>query len=89
MPNFGIEKDRSATAVTKPFAEENSGGVKSLPRFWIDIAVSGGIMWEPPSKALGRFRNQEDFVGSGASYNFCSSRMARDGHSTMLIYEQI
>lgn len=52
IPFFGISKDKSSTAETNCFLE-NKGGLKSLPKFWTEIAVSGGII--APSAGLAFF----------------------------------
>ena len=83
IPFFGTSKDRSATAVTGSFFENNSG-LKSLPKFWTEMAVSGGIV--APSAGLGFFFPYHARPsGLGGSYNLCSSSTARYGQRNMLI----
>lgn len=82
IPFFGTSKDRSATAVTSPF--ENSGGLKSLPKFWTETAVLGGIVVS--SAGFGFFFPYHVRPsGLGGSYSLRSSSTARYGQRNMLI----
>lgn len=51
MPNFGISRLRSETAVTTSLSPLKNDGLKSLPRLRIEMAVSGPMVGLPPSAA--------------------------------------
>ena len=92
MPNFGISRLRSDTAVTTSLSPLKNDGLKSLPRLRIEIAVSGPMGGTPsvvPLRFLLKMRDHKERVeGLRASYRRLSHRTARYGQRKTLIWTQ-
>jgi hypothetical protein len=86
IPDLGISRVRSATAVTSSFLEWKTFDVENFfSRFLIEIAASGAMGCASSTSFRLRQGSHDRSVGYRASYSLRSSKMARYGHKTMPI----
>lgn len=88
MPNLGMSRLRSDTAVTVSLSPLKNDGLKSLPRLRMEIAMSGPMAGVPSSTDLRRPKHdhQERVEGLRASYRRLSHNVASQGQRKMSIY---